>query len=92
MSPVIWSRSKRILLFAEAWNIHVDSTLEFCRNFLTLYHLDELELFLSGLRVLRTNFPKILVDVVVKGVHLWDLWFENNYNFFSRRYQNLYTL
>ena len=68
-SQIVWSCREGILLLAKAWNVHVDSTHKLRFNLVPFDELDKLELFLSGRRVLRTNFPKILVDVVVEGIH-----------------------
>ena len=68
-SQVVWSSREGDFLLAQAWNVHVDSTHKLGFNLVSFDELDKLELFLSGRRVLRTNFPKILVDVVVEGIH-----------------------
>ena len=68
-SQVVWSSREGDFLLAQAWNVHVDPTLHLRFDFGSFDHLDELELLLSSSRVLRTNFPKILVDVVVEGIH-----------------------
>ena len=68
-SLVVWSMWEWGLLLDKAWNVQVDADAKLWFDLETLDHLDELVLFLAHGRVLRPNFPQVLVDIVVKGLH-----------------------
>ena len=53
------------LLFAQAWNIHVDVALELWFNFVALDHLHDLSLLFSCGTVGGTNLLQVLVDFVL---------------------------
>ena len=53
------------LLFAQAWNIHVDVALELWFNFVALDHLHNLSLLFSCGAVRGTNLLQVLVDFVL---------------------------
>ena len=57
------------LLLDKALNVQVDTSAKLWLHFETLDHLDELKLLVLHVRVLRSDFPQVLVDVVLKGLH-----------------------
>ena len=67
--PVVRGVGECGLLLDEACNVKVDTSAKLWLHFETLDHLDELELFVLHGRVLWPDFPQVLVDVVVKGLH-----------------------
>ena len=68
-SLVVRGVSECGLLFDKAWNVQIDTSAKLWFHFKALDHLDELKLLVLHMRVLRPNFPQVLVDVVLKGLH-----------------------
>ena len=53
------------LLLAEAWDVEVDARTQLGLDLHALDHLDYLPLLLVGLRVVWSDLPQVLVDVVL---------------------------
>ena len=68
-SLVVRCVGKGRLFLDKTWNVHVDAAAHLWLNFKAFDHLDKLILFLSGGRVLRSNLPQVLIDIVVKSLH-----------------------
>ena len=64
-APVVGFACEGGLLFAEAWDLHVDSGAQLGLHLEALDHLDHLALLLVDLRKVGADLPQVLVDVVL---------------------------
>ena len=62
---VVRSGGEERFLLAEAWDVKIDSSSKLGFDLEALDHLNNLALFLVRRREVRSNLPKILVDIVL---------------------------
>ena len=62
---VVWCCGEGSFLLAEAWDVKIDSCSKLGFDLETLDHANDLALLLIRCREVRSDLPKILVDVVL---------------------------